>query len=151
MNKKKSNVSFGPGAASLILIFVVLSMSVLGMLTLMNSLNDARLSDQSAKVIEAVYTLNEAAESHYAELEETIIGSEAARAAYEQGDMDAYAEAIESLLPEDMKMDDGVVSWVESDGYRTIDCAVQILPAGSEKRMEWFRHDLMVETEDTFW
>ena len=35
--KKKSNISFGPGAASLILIFVVLTLSVLSMLSLMNA------------------------------------------------------------------------------------------------------------------
>ena len=42
--RRKSNVAFGPGAASLILIVVILSMSVLGMLALMNARNDARLS-----------------------------------------------------------------------------------------------------------
>ena len=49
--RRKSNVSFGPGAASLILIVVILSMSVLGMLALMNARNDDRLSSRSIDVI----------------------------------------------------------------------------------------------------
>ncbi len=45
--KKKTMISFGPGASSLILIFVVLALSILGMLSLMNSRNDIRLSERS--------------------------------------------------------------------------------------------------------
>ena len=39
MKNRESRVSFGPGAASLILIVVILSMSVLGILALMNARN----------------------------------------------------------------------------------------------------------------
>ena len=65
---KKSNIHFGPGAPSLILIFVVLSMSILGMLALINGRSDAQLSRRSAQVIEAVYRLSEQAELRRAEL-----------------------------------------------------------------------------------
>ena len=44
---RKSRVSFGPGAASLILIVVILSMSVLGILALMNARNDIKLCERS--------------------------------------------------------------------------------------------------------
>ena len=60
--RRKSNVSFGPGAASLILIVVILSMGVLGMLALMNARNDARLSQRSMEVVAAGFTLNDRAE-----------------------------------------------------------------------------------------
>ena len=46
--KKRSSISLGPGAASLILIFVALSMAVLAMLALMTARNDQKLSDRSA-------------------------------------------------------------------------------------------------------
>ena len=42
--KRKSSLSLGPGASSLILIFVVLSMSILGMLSLLTARNDLNLS-----------------------------------------------------------------------------------------------------------
>ncbi|MBQ3762603.1 MAG: hypothetical protein II875_11410 [Clostridia bacterium] len=70
--KKRSNISFGPGAASLILIFVVLTLSVLGMLSLMNARNDKALSQRSASVLECVYALNSEAERSRAVLDEVL-------------------------------------------------------------------------------
>ena len=67
--RRKSNVSFGPGAASLILIVVILSMGVLGMLALMNARNDAQLSRRSIEVVAAGYELNDKAERSVAELD----------------------------------------------------------------------------------
>ena len=52
---RRSTVSLGPGASSLILIFVVLALSVLGMLSLLTARNDLKFSERSAQVIEAVY------------------------------------------------------------------------------------------------
>ena len=54
--RKKGNIGMGPGAASLIMIFVMLSMSVLSMLSLMNSRNDVRLSERSAEVAGEIYS-----------------------------------------------------------------------------------------------
>lgn len=70
--KRKSNISFGPGAASLILIFVVLTLSVLGMLSLMNARNDRILSQRNAGVLERVYELNASAEKSRAALDEVL-------------------------------------------------------------------------------
>lgn len=131
--KKKSMISFGPGASSLILIFVVLCMSVLGMLALMNGRNDARLSRRSMQVIEAVYRLNEQAEERRAALDDLL--AEAGEGAN-----------IEALLPDDMYMEDGAVCWQESDGSRTLDCALELQPANGA-RTAWLRHNLTAETE----
>ena len=73
--RKKSGVSFGPGSASLILIFVVLSLSALGMLSLMSSRTDDRFSARSAEVIEAVYALNCAAEEQRATVDELLVSA----------------------------------------------------------------------------
>ena len=70
--KRKSSVSFGPGAASLILIVVILSMGVLGMLALMNARNDARLSSRSIEVVAAGFELNDQAERKLAELDDVL-------------------------------------------------------------------------------
>ena len=132
---KKSNISFGPGASSLILIFVVLCMSVLGMLALMNGRNDARLSRRSAQVIEAVYRLNEQAEERRAALDALAV---------EAGGTDA----LEAALPEDVTLEDGALCWQETDGSRVLDCALRLLPDGSGACMAWLRHDLTAETEE---
>ena len=49
--KSKTSVSLGPGASSLILIFVTLSLAALGMLSLLTSRNDLRFSERSVQVI----------------------------------------------------------------------------------------------------
>ena len=133
--RRKSNLSFGPGAASLILIVVILSMGVLGMLALMNGRNDARLSRRSAQVIEAVYRLNEQAEERRAALDALAV---------EAGGTDA----LEAALPEDVTLEDGALCWQETDGSRVLDCALRLLPDGSGARMAWLRHDLTAETEE---
>lgn len=132
---KKSNISFGPGASSLILIFVVLCMSVLGMLALMNGRNDARLSRRSAQVIEAVYQLNEQAEERRAALDDLLV---------QAGD----ASALEAALPEEVILEEDALYWQESDGSRVLDCALQLLSEDGGARMAWLRHDLTAETED---
>ena len=143
--RRKSNVSFGPGAASLILIVVILSMGVLGMLALMNARNDARLSSRSTSVVVAGYELNDRAERRLAELDSAV----AECAALSDGD-DAYLTAVRGRLPEGMLMDDREISWQESDGLRTLDCAVALLPLGGEARLQWRNHRLTAITEDVW-
>ena len=101
MSNKKSSVSFRPGAASLILIFVVLAMSVLGMLSLMNSRNDLKFSERSAQVMESVYTLNVEAEEKYVQVLDMLL--EIASSAQNE---EAYTAAIEENLDEDMDWED---------------------------------------------
>ena len=53
MNKRK--VALGPGAASLILIVVVLSLAMLAMLMQISSRNDVSLASRSAEMTARVY------------------------------------------------------------------------------------------------
>ena len=66
---EKNRISLGPGAASLTLIFVMLGMSILGMLSLMSGRSDEKLSRRSIEVAETVYALNAAAEKDLALLD----------------------------------------------------------------------------------
>ncbi len=142
---RKSNVSLGPGASSLILIFVVLSMAILGMLSLMTSQNDLRLSERNVQVTEAVYTLNAQAERRRAEIDEILI-----RCAAQTGNEEAYLTMAGEAMPEDVILEDHVISWYESDGGRTLDCALEISPLGERERTAWIRYDLTAETEDAW-
>ena len=47
-------------------------------------------------------------------------------------------------------MDDREISWQESDGLRTLDCAVALLPLGGEARLQWRNHRLTAITEDVW-
>ena len=143
---RRSRISFGPGAASLILIVVVLSMSVLGILALMNARNDSRLSQRSMEVISAGYALSAKAEKSLAALD-----GAAAKCAAAAADDAAYAEAVGRSLPAGMAMDeDRVIAWTETDGARTLECAVVLAPLGEGTRLNWTKHRLTATTEDAW-
>ena len=146
--KRKNNLSFGPGAASLILIVVILSMGVLGMLALMNGRSDARLSSRSVEVISAGYALNDLAERKLAELD----GVAAQCAEVSPTDED-YLAAVRGNLPEGMLMDaeTRAVTWSHTDGLRTLDCEVELLPLGERERLSWRVHRLTAVTQEEEW
>jgi hypothetical protein len=125
------------------LIFVVLAMAVLSMLSLMTARNDLKFSERSAAVIESVYQLNEVAEERHAEVDRLL----AACAAAAESEVE-YLAAIENVLPEDMEIFEGEISWSESDGTRMLDLALQVLPLTDTARTVWVRHNLMAETGD---
>ena len=142
---RKSRVTFGPGAASLILIVVILSMSVLGILSLMNARNDSKLSQRSVQVVIAGCELNGEAERRLSSLDAI-----AARYAGIAEDDDAYLAAVRAYLPADMTMDGRVIRWSLTDGYRTLDCGVELEPLGGERRFRWVDHRLTAITEDAW-
>ena len=113
--KKKSSIALGPGAPSLILIFVVLSMSVLAMLSLMTARNDLQLSRRSADVAERVYELRERAEEKRAAIQALLAaGGEA---------------AVDEALNSDPRLagvtwDGDALTWSETDQTRTLSCAL---------------------------
>ena len=141
----RSTVSLGPGASSLILIFVVLALSVLGMLSLLTARNDLKFSERSAQVIEAVYRLNEQAEESRAQISRILAeNAEALPEPYELfEDEIAWSEKIQISLDTDTADDNARTM--------TLDCAVRILPDPENPRTEWIRHNLSVSTEDEEW
>lgn len=143
--REKSKISLGPGAASLILIFVVLSLASLGMLALMSANSDLKLSERSARVAEAVYALQEQAEAHRADIDTLLL-----RCAEDAEDDEAYLSAVEEVLPGELSLDGRELSWLEEDGIRVLDCALELQPLGEQPRTVWVRHDLMTETGDTW-
>ena len=142
---QKSRVSFGPGAASLILIMVILSMSVLGILALMNARNDIKLCERSVQVVQAGYALNAEAERKLASLDAIA----AMYVAKSEND-DDYAAAVRAFLPVDMSMNDREISWNVTDGLRTLECAVTLNPLGQGQRFSWVNHRLTATTEEAW-
>ena len=128
---------FGPGAALLTLLAVVLAMSALGALTLMRALDEAALSERAAEVAESVYRLDVQAQRSFAALDAAL-----AAAATDEGEA-AYLSAVAASLPEGMALEDGVVRWTErSDDGRALVCAAALAPAGETPRAVWSEHRL---------
>ena len=102
---KRRGMHIGPGAPSLLLVVVVVSMSVLGLLALMSARSDAKLAARSRSFVEAEYEISARAEYTLAELDEVLaecVGAE-----------DVLA-AVAARLPEGFEMDGNIVSWTET-------------------------------------
>ena len=140
---RKSRISFGPGASSLILIMVVLSMSIVGVLSLLSANNDNKLSLRSAEMTKTVYELNARAERRLAELDALV--SECISGAGEDG----YRELLREKLPSDMQMEEDRISWEETEGNRSLDLSVKLSDGEADSdRLSWVTHRLTAVTED---
>ena len=146
MNKRK--VALGPGAASLILIVVVLSLAMLAMLMQISSRNDVSLTSRSAEMIARVYDMNADAERKMADLDEILIGC---REEIGEGGMEAYLELIAQKLPAGYDLLDDEVTWMDPLDNRIMTCTVKILPPDEKERTEWIAHKLVVEEPEDDW
>ena len=143
----KRKVALGPGAASLILIVVVLSLCMMAMLTQIGARNDFNLCKRSAEMVQRVYELNEQSERKLAELDSVLV-----KAQKEAGEnMEAYLEKVEALLPEGMSRNEEQVTWTEPLDNRNLECIVQLLPPGEKERTKWISHKLLVDEPEEDW
>ena len=129
---KRGNIAIGPGAASLILIAVTLSLSVLGILALMSARADLRLSERSRDVAVSVYALNARAQGILAEQDAAAL----------EGKTDFAA-----IAGEEAEAEGGAVSFTMSDGEKTLDLSV-LLPEEPGAHAAWTRHVLLFGTEE---
>lgn len=139
------NVSMGPGAASLILIFVVLGLTVLGMLGLMSAEDGFRLAARSCQVTESVCTLQAQAEETRAALDEILY-----RCAGTAGDTESFHCAIAESLPEAVSLENNMLTWTEYNGKSRLECALRVNTPGAGERSEWEKYELIMEIWETW-
>ena len=144
MNKRK--VALGPGAASLILIVVVLSLCMMAMLTQISARSDYNLCTRSAEMVQRVYELNAQSEQKLAELDAILID-----ARKDATDMKAYLEKIGKALPEGMTLEEDKIQWTEPLDNRNLECIVQVLPLEETERTKWISHKLVVDEPEEDW
>ncbi len=144
MNKRK--IALGPGAASLILIVVVLSLCMLAMLAQIGSRNDYSLASRSAEMITRVYELSEKSERRFAALDAIL-----AECQKETQDKEAYLQKVAEALPEDMELDEDIVSWSEPLDNRTMNCEVKLFDPGEFPRAKWITYKLKVDEPEEDW
>ena len=132
---KRRHISIGPGAASLILIIVVLAMTMLGALALHNAREDVRLTRRSAKTTEQVYALYERAERSLAALD----------AAVQRG-----TDGLAARLPEGMTLleDGSTVAWTEREDARGLECEAEIRAENGGVSVTWRAQRLLSGVED---
>ncbi|MBO4470740.1 MAG: hypothetical protein J5841_03215 [Clostridia bacterium] len=144
MNKRK--VALGPGAASLILIVVVLSLCMMAMLTQIGARNDYNLCARSAEMVKRVYELNTKSERKLAELDALLVTAQK-----DAADMETYLAKVQELLPEGMTLEEDRIAWTEPMDNRNLECVVQLLPPGEKQRAKWISHKLVVDEPEDDW
>lgn len=141
MNRREFRI--GPGAASLMLIVVTLSMSVLGMLSLMNARSDVNLGERSIAVAQQVYELSNEAQRTMSELDALLVSC--AKGATGEED---YLERIRAGLNAEMTLTERTVSWSEQRGDRTLDCEAEIAPLRAFPRCRFTQHRLRTALDE---
>ena len=144
MNKRK--IALGPGAASLILIIVVLALCMMSMLNQISARSDYNLCTRSAEMVQRVYELNAQSEQKLAELDKVL-----AEARKDAGSMDAYLKKVGTALPEGMTLEEDKVQWTEPLDNRNLECIVQVLPLEEKQRPKWISHKLVVDEPEEDW
>ena len=144
MNKRK--VALGPGAASLILIVVALSLCMMAMLTQITARNDYNLCSRSAEMVQRVYELNSESERRLSELDSVLFSAQ-----QETTDQEAYLARVAKSLPEGMTLEGDQVSWTEPLDNRNLQCVVRLLPRGEKQRTQWVSHKLVVDEPEDDW
>ncbi len=144
MNKRK--IALGPGAASLILIVVVLSLCMMAMLTQISARNDYNLCHRSAEMVQRVYELNAKSEEKLAELDALLL-----TARKDAGSMEEYLNKVSEILPENMKITEDRITWTEPLDNRNLECIVQLTPPGEKQRTKWISHKLIVDEPEDDW
>lgn len=131
----------GPGAVSLLLVIVVVSMSVLGLLALISARSDYKLTERSTAFAVAENTASANAQASVSALDEILANS-----AEISEDDAGYLAAIQASLPQNMRLEGRIIGWEEHvEGGRTLFCEVEVLPLGNESRFAWNLHTFIAE------
>lgn len=143
---KRKEYRIGPGAASLLLVVVVVSLALLALLALMNARGDYRLTERSISFTLSEYEASARSERSLAELDGIV-----AACRRSAGSDEELLAAVSAELPDFMYMEGAVVSWEENSGIgRTLMCAVEILPMDRPERCAWINHSFAVAADDFF-
>lgn len=140
--RKSSYSAPGIGAPSLLLILVVLSLSILAALTLMSARGDMRLSERSAEVTEAVYSLYGETEETYAALDALVLSCRAKAA-----DEEEFFTLLCENIPETVAFDENMLYIKGTDGVREVTLTLRPNYTGNA-RLTVVSRTLSAATED---
>ena len=135
----KTGYRIGPGAASILLVIVVVSMSILGILALSESKSEVRLSEKNALFVEDKSRLEAEAVQTLALLDAILL-----KARENAGTNEAYFEYIYNEIPGSVSAEDDCLSWTQGSIHnRTLYLKIKVLPIESSVRYEWLQHRLV--------
>lgn len=140
---KRREYRIGPGAASLLLVVVVVSLSVLALLALIDARADHKLAQRSIQFATSQYHSAAQAELRLAELDEILVSC-----AEKSQDGTSFWAQLPGMLPDGMSMEENVVSWEEESGSGTLYCSVEIQLPGTMPRYIWLEHAFAADIQE---
>ena len=69
------------------------------------------------------------------------------RCAAKATDDEGFLDILRQNLPANMTLEEREITWVETDGFRTLECAAEVAPLGENPRLKWQKHRLTAVTE----
>ena len=130
----------GPGAVSLLLVIVIVSMSVLGLLGLISARGDYKLTERAVSLAVAENAAAAESERSFAQLDAIL------KSCADAEDDASYLSAVKAALPENMILSERSVSWQEkAENGRTLFCETEIAPLGEMPRAAWTEHMFIAE------
>ncbi len=140
MNKKIFRLS--PGAPSLVLIVVVLSMSIMGMLMFVRTGSDSKLSARSVQVAQRDAALYARGEETFAALDALVLECRQKAVNDEE-----YLTLVQEKLTQrgDVDMDDRFISWQEREEGQVLSLSVLLCGYEEPVRLKW--HSQAMEAE----
>ena len=150
---KKRSFHLSPGAPSLVLIVVVLSMSIMGMLMFIRTQNDKKLSQRSIQVAMADAALFEQAEKTYAALD-ALVAESKAQAANDEVFLEWHewlAGIVREYFPNTpLHAESRLIFWVESVQGRDLFAGAYVYPHEAEERIHWYTRIVDAEVGKTW-
>lgn len=135
----RKNFRIGPGAASLMLVVVVVALSLLALLSLIEAHGNHKLTSKSVEFSVSEYEAAADAQRSVAELDAIL-----AECRISAENDEAYFADIEASLPEGMTMDGELISWEETvPNGRILCCSVRVNGLDSDERFSWQEHMFM--------
>ena len=126
----KNSYRIGPGAASLLLIVLVLCLTVLGILALSSARSDYRLAQRNESMIQGYYKADAQTQRALADLDAVIVEARALAT-----DSQAYMQAIDDNLPAGFELeDDKVVYRADAGADRSLEMSVHIGDLDEQQR-----------------
>lgn len=133
----------GPGASSLLLILLVLTLTTLGMLSLMSARADWKLSARARDMTQAYYAADAAVQERLMALDELLADARAGAKAEAE-----YRAAVAASLPDWASLSgDEIAFSQDAGGSRVIEVRLQIVGLAGGARYEILSYALVDEMD----
>ena len=128
----RNRYHIGPGAASLVMIVVILCLSVLGILTWSSARADLRLSQRENEMAAGYYRADAQAQRLLAQLDGVLV-----RCAASAADWQDYLERIDSAMPPEVTREGDALTYTQDAGaQRALRVQMRLAPLGGQTRYQ---------------